>query len=127
MRHLLTLLLPLFLAACPSPFDVVRNIDGRQVIHHVDYKDNPCGTRGWDAGCSKWIDGVQHVWTSGVAPRHVLVHEFGHDEMLHTAWEYDPLHKETCATVTRPGPGYPLGATICKNDQRERVFMMPKG
>lgn len=121
MRFLLVLLLPLFLAACPTPYTKTTMVDGRQVVHHIDETDNPCGTRGPWAGCATLIDGVQHVWYSGVADSGTIKHELNHDKMSHGPW-YNHRYFGNCAVILTNSAEYPKDGLICRNEgRRERI------
>lgn len=118
--------------ACAAPSVKYTLIDGVEVVEHVDMVDNPCGNRGVAVGCH-WItprrgaDGqfvtVHHIAYSSVAPGYVRVHELAHavEGMRHGEW-HDNRHGETCARITAAAMGYPLGAMICVDGRRERVF-----
>lgn len=124
-KYLLILLLPLLLAACPTPFDMVR-ADG--TIVHVDYTDNPCGTRGPWAGCSrKGLNGAPNeIWVSGVATDQIVAHELAHNakpgaEVQHGPWKISRYYGN-CATITVGNEKYPVGGLICMNPgKRERI------
>ena len=119
MRYLLILLLPLFLTACPTPVDMVR-ADG--TIVHIDYTDNPCGVRGPWAGCTQVIDGVRHIWRSGVATDDIIKHEDAHPEFQHGDY-YLHRYFGNCANITKGAGKYPTGGMVCINDRgRERII-----
>jgi hypothetical protein len=122
MQTLLILISTLILAACATPHDKTVVVNGQPVIAHIDYTDNPCGTRGPEAGCTQIINGVRHIWISGAAPAHVTRHEIDHGPMQHKAWRQH-RYFGWCAEITVGAPGYPLGGLICHNEgRRERII-----
>lgn len=102
--------LALLLGGCTAPLTQVVFVDGVRIVEHIDYTDTPCENRGPDAGCYQMIDGVHHVWRSGVARWYVFEHEYrGHaiGGMQHMAWV------NGCTTVTVAGYKYKVGQKLC--------------
>lgn len=111
-----------FITTPPTPYDIVHP-DG--VVAHVDYTDNPCKTRGPWAGCSQMIDGVQHIWHSGVAPGHIVEHEKAHkpDGLVHGGSYWHRYFGPNCMNITQGVGKYPTGGVLCVDDKgRERII-----
>lgn len=121
LKKTLTIGAAIILAACATPYTTTMQHEGRTVIANIDYTDNPCETRGPFAGCSKMIDGTQHIWVSGVADTELVRHELDHDSMAHAEWRQH-RYFGNCAEVTSNSAKYPKGSLICRNaGRRERI------
>lgn len=114
------LTLVIALSGCAATPTIKQSIspEGRPYTLVLDAQDNPCRNRGWNVGCyAAMSDGTHRVYTSSIAPWHVIRHESAHvDGMRHSDW--DP---RSCAVVTVAAEGYPLGSTICITSTGEHV------
>jgi hypothetical protein len=113
------------LTGCATPITRTVVVDNIPIIEHIDYQDNPCFSRGVNAGCHQIVLGTHNVWYSSVADPHVWHHEVrGHVfGMSHGEWRYDKLRNVVCTTVIVGNKDYPQGATVCNNGKTEIVFM----
>lgn len=100
-------------------------------VMHVDEDTAPiCGVRGPWAGCAKIIDGVKHIWVSGVAVDGVVQqHEEKHladggKDVQHGPAYWHRYFGKNCMDITKgDGDKYLTGGIVCINDKgRERVI-----
>jgi hypothetical protein len=105
-----------------TPRVIERTVDGVTFTEVWNPAVWPCG----DEGVACYVKaGDQHVIyrrfsISDNDPTH---HEVAHAKgMRHGPWGWNFWRTEKCAVVTAASPGYPLGATICVDHRRERVF-----
>lgn len=113
------IILCLLLSACASPITKLTIIDGAPVFEHIDHNDNPCGNRGLAAGCQQG----NSIWYSSVGPAYVRDHELAHIRgMRHGEWRYDSWRKQTCTVITVGIEGYPQGAVLCHDGNRQAIY-----
>lgn len=108
------------LTGCATPIVTLERVDGIDYIQHIDDLDT------WPDGCSKVggchqiVDGIPHIWITGISPEYIVAHERAHVAgMQHTGWTWNG--QKSCTVITAGGGKYHRGQRICIDASGEHI------